>query len=56
VQAITVNNGKSQIDVDKCIGCGQCEFQCPNNVITLIAQEREVMLPLQKRSEARIQA
>jgi ferredoxin len=55
-QAITVNNGKSQIDVNKCIGCGQCEFQCPNGVITLIAQEREVMLPLQKRSEVRIQA
>jgi len=30
------------------------ELQCPENVMTLTFEEREVLLPLQKRSEARL--
>lgn len=52
--AISLVNEKSQVNVDKCIGCGQCELQCPEGIISLMPEEREVMLPLRKKSEARI--
>ena len=54
VQAISVKEEKSYANPEKCIGCGQCELQCPEDVITMVPNEREVMLPLQKKSEARI--
>jgi len=54
VQAISMKDGRSNIDCRKCIGCGQCELHCPEHAITLAANERTVMLPLRKRSEARI--
>ncbi len=54
VQAISVKEEKSYANPEKCIGCGQCELQCPEDVITMVPNEREVMLPLQRRSEARI--
>ena len=56
VGAITVIEDISHINIEKCIGCGQCEFQCPEDIITMIPKEREVFLPIQKRSEARISA
>jgi ferredoxin len=40
--------------VEKCIGCGQCELQCPEGVIALEYKEREVVLSLLKKSEARL--
>jgi ferredoxin len=54
VRAVSVVNKKARIDPAKCIGCGQCELQCPESVIALLYDEREVALPLEKRSEARI--
>ena len=54
VQAIVVQDGKCQLNPAKCIGCGQCEVQCPEGAIRMVPKERVVMLPLQKRSEARI--
>jgi ferredoxin len=53
-RAASVKNKKSRIDEEKCIGCGQCEFQCPENVIELIFKEREVTIPLLRKSEVRI--
>jgi len=53
-RAVYVINKKSQIDVGKCIGCGQCELQCPEGVIALEYKEREVVLPLLRKSEARL--
>lgn len=53
-QAASVVDKKSRIDDTKCIGCGQCERHCPGRVITLSYNEREVTLPLIKKSEARI--
>jgi formate hydrogenlyase subunit 6/NADH:ubiquinone oxidoreductase subunit I len=47
-------NGMSSINTRKCIGCGQCELQCPEECIQLVPHERNVLLPLVKRSEARI--
>jgi ferredoxin len=55
VQAITLRGETADIAVERCIGCGQCEFQCPEGAVAMIRQEREVMLPLKKRSQARIQ-
>ena len=46
---------KAVIDGKKCIGCGQCARQCPNNTIILIPNRRDVMVPMMKKSEARIQ-
>jgi len=54
VKAMSVVSNKSRIDEAKCMGCGQCELQCPEGVITLAYEEREVSLPLEKKSEARI--
>lgn len=54
VRAVSVVEKKSIIDETKCIGCGQCELQCPEGVISLACKEREVILPLEKKSRARI--
>jgi ferredoxin len=54
VRAVSIEDKKPQIDPSRCIGCGQCEFQCSANVISLVYDEREVILPLEKKSEARI--
>ncbi len=56
VGAISLSNERSSIQSGKCIGCGQCELQCPEGIISLEYMERDVVLPLQKRSEARITA
>jgi ferredoxin len=54
VQAITVPNGGAAVNEALCIGCGQCELHCPEHAISLYEKERTVVLPLKKRSEARI--
>ncbi len=54
VQAISMNGGIPAINRDMCIGCGQCRIQCAEDAIQLIPGERDVVLPLRKRSEARI--
>lgn len=56
VNAITVTGKKAYIKGEICIGCGQCSLQCPTNSITIYENPRNVMVPLPKKSEARIQA
>ncbi len=53
-RAVSVEDKKSRIDDEKCIGCSQCELRCPENVIELIYREREVTVPLLKKSGVRI--
>ena len=31
MSAITVTNGKANIDQSKCASCGRCANECPNN-------------------------
>lgn len=40
----------------KCIGCGQCAFQCRQNNIEMVPNERVVYLPILKKGEIRVAA
>lgn len=35
VEAISLSNGKAQIDGDKCVDCGVCVGECPTDAISL---------------------
>jgi ferredoxin len=54
--AISIKNEKAKIETKRCIGCGQCELKCPNDVIKLTPKERTVWLPMQKKSKCRIES
>ena len=53
-QAITVHEKQVSLDIKKCIGCGQCVDQCPKNCFRLEPKERNVLLPLFKKTSARL--
>lgn len=44
--AITITNGKSHIDPDKCKNCGQCKNACPYNAITYVPVPCEQACPV----------
>ncbi len=52
--AISIQNELPEIRENKCIGCGQCALQCPTNTISLESLPRDVLVPLEKKSEARL--
>ncbi len=54
---ITGEKGNKTVSINTklCIGCGQCVYQCPKGTLELIPLERDVFLPLIKKSEARLQ-
>ena len=54
--AMKMKGEKPVFDSRKCIGCGQCAYQCRQNNIEMLPDKREVFLPLLKKSEARISA
>jgi len=56
VSAIVVKDGKSVLDADRCIGCGQCAYQCERDVHAMVHNERDVLLPLRPVSAARIRS
>jgi Fe-S-cluster-containing hydrogenase component 2 len=35
MNAITINEGKTNIDLDFCIGCGLCLSMCPSDTLSL---------------------
>lgn len=53
--AMRLVDGQVIYHSDKCIGCGQCAFQCRQNNIELVPDQRTVFLPLLKKSEARVE-
>ncbi len=53
-KAIDLVDKKAEIKSASCIGCGQCALQCPANVMEMMPLRRDVMVPLQKKSEIRI--
>ncbi len=54
VNAIHMSDSEAVIKKESCIGCGQCEFQCPEDAVELVFHEREVYLPIQKKSDCRL--
>ena len=52
--AMNVIDQQVHLRSDRCIGCGQCAFQCRQNNIELYPNQRMVYLPILKQSEARI--
>ncbi len=54
VNAVSLVEKKAVIKTPICIGCGQCAAKCPTNSISLAANPRDVMVPMPKKSEARI--
>ena len=45
MDAITILDGKSQVNLDRCIGCGVCAVKCPSKAITLLQKEEEHIPP-----------
>ena len=39
--AISINGDKAMVDWTKCLGCGVCTTQCPNDALSLIRDERK---------------
>jgi Pyruvate/2-oxoacid:ferredoxin oxidoreductase delta subunit len=53
-QAIALIKDSVHINKDRCIGCAQCTIQCAgNNVITMVPETRDVILPLLGPAERR---
>ncbi len=52
--AIRLKDDKAALDEGRCIGCGQCAFQCRQNNIELYPNQRTVYLPLLSPSETRV--
>lgn len=54
--AIKLKNKRVSLNPDKCIGCGQCAFQCRQKNIELYPNQRMVFLPILEKSAARVVA
>ena len=45
MDALAVENGIAAVDLDRCIGCGNCVVVCPGAAISLRKKERELVPP-----------
>jgi heterodisulfide reductase subunit A len=55
-EGVEVFNVRSQIDRERCVGCGVCEAMCPYQAITLIDNMNNVTGELRKVSEVNLAA
>lgn len=53
-RAMVVLDQKVQFKPELCIGCGQCNLKCPRDVIAMRPLERDVILPLIHKKDARV--
>ena len=44
-EAVKLDNNVSIIDLARCIGCGVCVPYCPNDAISLVKKEQEIIPP-----------
>jgi len=40
MRALTIAEGKLQIDAERCIGCGLCVSRCPNGALQMVPRDR----------------
>lgn len=43
--AISVVNGTAVVDPEKCVGCRDCTYACPKNLITMVAYKGTKLVP-----------
>lgn len=46
MDAITLDNNISSIELIRCIGCGNCTLECPSDAITLYKKEQQNIPPI----------
>ena len=50
MDAITIENEKSIVNLGRCIGCGVCIPTCPNDAINLVKKEVDIIPPIDTRA------
>ena len=46
MEAITIENDTTAINLERCIGCGLCVPTCPEDAIHLVKKDQEIVPPL----------
>jgi formate hydrogenlyase subunit 6/NADH:ubiquinone oxidoreductase subunit I len=44
--AVSLNNGFAAIELGRCIGCGLCVPVCPEDAISLVKKDEEIIPPM----------
>jgi len=45
MDAVLVDDGGAVVNLERCIGCGNCVVVCPAGAITLQRKEKELVVP-----------
>jgi len=49
--AITIQNGCAQVDMEKCVGCLKCVSACPRNLITIVPYGTDICVKCYSRDK-----
>lgn len=52
--AITITDGISRIDMDKCVGCGLCFKECPMSIIKMIPKAAKVAVECSNKTKGKV--